>query len=189
MQQFEIVLKNCKIKSYRFIALLIVLFNLAVFIFLLFSGVHFFEASAAVFLIALYCLYRFYLAKKYKIGFFMDEVSLFILAGCWVTLQNYLPAIACILMGILYHLSLQKLQFIFNGNFIKKMNFPQAEYSWNKFSNVLLRDNILTLDFKNNKLIQLEIENERSISEPGFNEFAQQQLIKHSNTEETIFSD
>ena len=117
----------------------------------------------------------------------MDEVSFFILAGCWVALQNYLIAFACVLMGILYHLSLQKLQFVFNGNFVKKMNFPQAEYSWNKFSNVLLRDNILTLDFRNNKLIQLEIENERSISVIEFNEFAQQQLMKDSNAEETIF--
>lgn len=189
MQQFEIILKNYKIKSYRFIALLIVLLNMAIFIFLLFSGIHFFEVAATVFLVAVYCLYRFYLAKKNKIGFFMDEVSFFILAGCWVALQNYLIAFACVLMGILYHLSQQKLQFVFNDNFIKKLNFPQAEYSWNKFSNVLLRDNILTLDFKNNKLIQIEIENEKNINAIEFNEFAQQQLIKHSHTEETIFSD
>jgi hypothetical protein len=69
MQQFEIVLKNYKIKSYRFIALLIVILNVAVFIFLLFSGVHFFEAAAAVFLAAMYFLYRFYLSKKKRLVF------------------------------------------------------------------------------------------------------------------------
>lgn len=189
MQQFDIFLKNYKIKSYRFIALLIVILNLAVFIFLLFSGVHFFEAAAAVFLAAIYFLYRFYLSKKNKIGFFMDEISFFILTGCWIALQNYLIAFACVSMGILYHLSLQKLQFVFNSNFVKKMNFPPTEYTWNRFSNVVLRDNILTLDFKNNKLIQIEIENEKNINAIEFNEFAQQQLIKHPHTEETIFSD
>lgn len=119
----------------------------------------------------------------------MDEISFFILAGCWIVLQNYLIAFACVFMGILYHLSLQEFQFVFNSNFVKKMNFPQAEYSWDKFSNVVLRDNILTLDFKNNKLIQIEIENEKNIHAIEFNEFAQQQLMKHSHTEESIFSD
>ena len=187
MQQFEIVLKNYKIKSYRFIALLIALSNMAVFIFLLFSDVHFFEAAASVFLVALYGLYRFYLVKKNKIGFYLDEVSFFILAGCWVGLQNYLLAFSCILLGILYHLSLQKLQFVFNSDFVKKMNFPHSEYSWDNFNNVLLKDNILTLDFSNNKLIQAEIENEKSIIEKEFNEFAEQQLFKYSHPEKTIF--
>ncbi|MEO8414107.1 MAG: hypothetical protein ABI472_10635 [Ginsengibacter sp.] len=187
MQQFEIVLKNYKIKSYRFIALLIVLSNMAVFIFLLFSDVHFFEAAASVFLVALYGLYRFYLVKKNKSEFYLDEICFFILAGCWVGLQNYLLSFSCILMGILYHLSLQKFQFVFNNDFVKKMNFPTSEYSWDNFNNVLLKDNILTLDFNNNKLIQVEIENEKSISEKDFNEFAGQQLFKYSHPEKTIF--
>ena len=44
------------------------------------------------------------------------------------------------------------------------------------FANVILKDNILTIDFKNNKLIQVEIEN--NINEIQFNEFARQQLFK-----------
>jgi hypothetical protein len=89
-----------------------------------------------------------------------------------------------VLMGILYYFSLQKLLFVFNNTSVKKLNFPSAEYFWSGFTNVMLRDNILTLDFNNNKLIQLEIENERSINEIEFNEFAQQQIIKYSHREE-----
>ena len=194
MKQFEIVLKNYKIKSYRLIALLIVIFNLAVFIFLLFSDKYFYDAAASLFLISFYCLYRFYVAKKNKTGFYMDIVSFFILAGCWVALKNYPIVIGCVVMGILYYFSLQKLLFVFNNTSVKKMNFPSSEYSWNKFSNVMLRDNILTLDFNNNKLIQWEIENvrrtpfgEKSINENEFNEFAQQQLIKFLNPEEKLY--
>ena len=58
------------------------------------------------------------------------------------------------------------------------MNFPQKEYSWEMLDNVMLRDNILTIDLKNNTLIQLEIES--NINEIQFNEFAQQQLNKNS---------
>ena len=187
MQQFEIVLKNYKIRSYRFIALLIVFFNLAIFIFLLFSDKYFYNAAASLFLIAAYCLYRFYVAKKYKSGFYMDEVSFFILAGCWVALQNYLVVAGCVVMGILYYFSLQKLLFVFDNTSVKKKNFPSAEYSWNNFSNVMLKDNILTLDFDNNKLIQLEIETEKNINEFEFNEFAQQQILKYSGSEENLY--
>ena len=187
MQQFEIVLKNSKIRSYRFFALLLVFLNLAVFILLLVADVHFFEAAAALFLLTIYCVYRFYLHKKYNIVFFVDEVSFFIIAGCWSGLQNYSVAFASILLGILYHLASQKLLFIFNAEFIKKMNFPQVEYSWGKLANVLIKDNIVTLDFKNNRLIQEEIDNAKSIDEAGFNHFAQQQLIKSSSSEKIIY--
>ncbi len=117
----------------------------------------------------------------------MDEVAFFILAGCWVALQKYPIAGGCLLMGILYHFSLQKIQFVFNNVFIKKINFPPVEYQWNQMSNVMLRDSILTLDFNNNKLIQLEIDNEKNINEIEFNEFAQQQIIKYSNPEENLY--
>ena len=117
----------------------------------------------------------------------MDEVAFFILAGCWVGLQNYFIAGGCLLMGILYHFSVQKIQFVVNNVLIKKTNFPSVEYQWNQMSNVMLRDGILTLDFNNNKLIQLEVDNETNISEIEFNEFAQQQLIKYSNSEENLY--
>jgi hypothetical protein len=176
MQQFEVTIKNEKIKYYKFIALLLVLLNLVVFIFLLFAGVHFYEAAAALLLLGLYLIYLLYLAKKTRSNFFIREITFFILAGIWVALQNYLVAFGCIAVAILYHLSLQKLQFVFNSDFIKKMNFPQKTYSWEMLSNVMLRDNILTIDSKNNTLIQLEIES--NIDETQFNQFANGQLLK-----------
>jgi hypothetical protein len=189
MQQFDISLKNPKIKSYRFIALFIVIVNFAFFIFFLITGFHFFESAAAVFLILLYCLYRFYLSKKFKIGFYLDDLSFFILAGCWVATQNYLVAFLSAIMGILYHLSLQKLQFIFAADFVKKVNFPPTEFQWSRFTNVMLRDNILTLDFRNNKLLQLEIEDEKKIDEKVFNEFAKERMNKYLLVQEDTLSD
>jgi len=175
MQQFEITLKNDKIKFYKFISLLLVLLNLAVFVFLLIANVHFYEAAAALLLSGLYLIFLLYIAKKNKDVFSVNEVTFFILAGSWVALQNYLVAFACVLLGILYHLSLQKLQFLFSNSFVKKLNFPQKVYAWEMFANVVLRDNILTIDLKNNTLIQFEIESD--ISESQFNAFAQQHLF------------
>lgn len=187
MLQFEITLKNSKIKSYRFIALMIVIFNLFIFIYLLFFDKYFYDAAASFFLIAVYFFSRFYVSKKNKTGFYMDRLSFFILAGSWFALRNYPLVTACVLMGILYHFSLQKIQFVFNSTLIRKINFPAVEYQWSQMDNVLLRDDILTLDFNNNKLIQWEIENEKNIIENEFNEFAQLQLAKYSHAEETLY--
>ncbi len=57
------------------------------------------------------------------------------------------------------------------GVIFKKM-FATPVHAWNEFNNIILKDNLLTLDFKNNKLLQLTIlENETSIDEGSFNHF------------------
>jgi hypothetical protein len=174
--QFEITLKNEKIKYYKFIALLLLVLNLAVFIFLLLTGVHLYETVASLLLAGLHIMYLIYEAKRNSEAFFIRRSTFLILACSWIVLQNYLPALACVALGVLYHLSLQKLQFVFNDNFIAKTNFPQKEYSWEAIDNIILRDHMLTIDLKNNRLIQFETES--SVNEIQFNEFAQQHLYK-----------
>ena len=176
MQQFNLILKNDKIKSYRHIALIILLLNLAVFIFMLFYDAYRYEAASAILLVGIYIFMRLYFIKKYKQGNYLDQVLLFVLAGCWLGLPNYFMVTALVILGILYHLTLQKIQFIFTPENVTRFTFPAKEYDWNLFNNVILKDNILTLDFKNNKLIQAEIENPKSVNEKQFNSFAQSQL-------------
>ena len=176
MQQFEIILKNDKIKSYRSIALFILLLNVAVFIFLLFYDRYRYEAASAILLIGIYIFMRLYFIRKYNQGNYLDQVLLFVLAGCWFGMQNYFLVFLLVILGILYHLSLQKLLFVFTTDKISKMNFPGKDFDWNMFNNVILKDNILTLDFKNNRLIQAEIDKSHEINERQFNSFAQSQL-------------
>ncbi|MGN6600898.1 MAG: hypothetical protein ACTHK8_00525 [Ginsengibacter sp.] len=174
--QFEIVLKNEKIKSYRAIALIVLLLNLAIFILMLFYDVYRYEAASAILLTGIYIFMRFYFIRKYKQGNYLDQVLFFVLAGCWLGLQNYYMVAALAIVGALYHLALQKLLFVFTPQIISKPNFPSKEYSWTVFNNVVLKDNILTMDFKNNHLIQAEVEEPKNIDEKKFNAFAQEQL-------------
>jgi hypothetical protein len=174
--QFEIILKNDKIKSYRTIAQIILFLNLVVFIFMLFYDEYRYEAASAILLIGIYIFMRLYFIKKYNQGNYLDQVLLFVLAGCWFGLQNYIMVAALAILGIFYHLALQKLQFVFTPEKVLKLNFPAKEFEWNVFNNVILKDNILTLDFKNNKLIQAEIEKSQNINEQQFNSFAQSKL-------------
>jgi hypothetical protein len=174
--QFDIILKNDKIKSYRTIAQIILLLNLVIFIFMLFYDEYRYEAASAILLIGIYIFMRLYFIKKYNQGNYLDQVLLFVLAGCWFGLQNYIMVAALVILGVFYHLALQKLQFIFTQEKVLKLNFPGKEFEWNVFNNVILKDNILTLDFKNNKLIQAEIEKSQNINEQQFNSFAQSKL-------------
>lgn len=176
MQNFEIILKNEKTKSYKNIAWIFLALNFAVFIFLLFYDAYRPAALSFILALLLYVLLRWYLFKNNKANYFLDEFVFIIPAAGWFGLHNYLIAIACFVMGVLYKLSLQQLKFVFNRQNVTKANFPKKEFDWDSFSNVILKDNMLTMDFKNNKLIQAEIENGQVINENEFNEFAQSKL-------------
>ena len=47
---------------------------------------------------------------------------------------------------------------------------------WGQLTNVIKRDDLLTLDFKNNKLMQVQIINSNDVAENEFNQFCRQQL-------------
>lgn len=55
-------------------------------------------------------------------------------------------------------------------NIIKTLS--NIEHQWSEFNNIILKDNLLTLDFKSNKLLQLSIiGNESAVDEYTFNSF------------------
>ena len=176
MQNFDIILKNEKIKLYKNIAWIFLVLNFAIFIFLLFYDAYRYAALSFIIALLLYVLLRWYLFKNNKANYFLDEFVFIIPAAGWFGLHNYLIAIACFLMGILYKLSLQQLKFIFTSEKVMKVNFPKKQFDWGTFSNVLLKDNILTMDFKSNKLIQAEIAKGQVINENEFNEFAKSKV-------------
>lgn len=56
--------------------------------------------------------------------------------------------------------------------------FKTVIFPWTELDNVILKDNILTIDFKTNKIIQVEIvETARMIDETEFNFFCKEQLL------------
>ena len=57
--------------------------------------------------------------------------------------------------------------------------FKTVDFSWGAMDNVILKDNLLTLDFTSNKILQVEISEANKITdESEFNQFCQQQLKK-----------
>ncbi len=55
--------------------------------------------------------------------------------------------------------------------------FKTAVFQWDDMDNVILKDNLLTIDFKTNKLIQVEIADQsRVVDEAAFNLFCIEQM-------------
>ena len=48
---------------------------------------------------------------------------------------------------------------------------------WSQLTNVIKKDDMLTIDFKNNRLMQVEVINADDVPENEFNEFCGQQLV------------
>jgi len=72
------------------------------------------------------------------------------------------------------HQSRQPLEIGVSDDQVVINTFFRKRYKWNELSNVVLKDNLLTLDFKNNKILQKEIEPHLSnVDEESFNEFCE----------------
>ena len=86
-------------------------------------------------------------------------------------------ATGVIFVAIFYVISLRKLIVHINPDQIIYPSFPKKIIDWNEISNIILKDDLLTIDFKNNKIIQQLTENtERPVNEKEFNDFCKSHL-------------
>jgi len=89
-------------------------------------------------------------------------------------------AIAAVLLihGIFFQMLDKKIKVKIDGNTITvHYVFYNKAHNWTELSNVILKDNILTIDFKNDHLLQSEIAPESfDIDEKLFNRFCTEQL-------------
>ncbi len=81
------------------------------------------------------------------------------------------------------HQSRQPLEIGISDEQIVINTFFRKRYQWNELSNVVLKDGLFTMDFRNNKLLQRETAPGRErIDEAAFNEFCREQLDINNNT-------
>ena len=62
-----------------------------------------------------------------------------------------------------------------NGIKITKL-LSEKLYSWADIQNLVLKDGLLTIDFKNNHILQTPITSKHRVDEKAFNQFCHQQL-------------
>lgn len=128
-----------------------------------------------VMITGLYLLFR---KRKKAFETFSLTMALFY-ANFWL---RHVGAIALIIFGIVFLLvttvqnKKTKLLFNENGVYLTRV-FKTILYPWDKIGNVVLKDDLLTIDFLSNKLIQAEIIAGTELAgEDDFNLFCKQQL-------------
>lgn len=180
MAQYEIILKNEKKKAYKSSLLVIIGLNLIAFLFFAYSttepGLRTTNLVASS-LIAVSLLFEFIIKNKERVDFKGAAVILIIFF--YFKMGYPIFAIGMILIYIFYLLSIRTLKVSISESIISYPSIPPKKISWDQLNNLLVKDGILTIDFKNNKLIQQTI----AMAVPGldekeFNDFCREQLTR-----------
>jgi hypothetical protein len=138
---------------------------------------------AAVVMGAYFILTAVFFLLKGKLKLSVYQLIVFgLMIIFWLAQTAWLPAIICIAAIVFaYKILKTKSTAIFSTQNItlNKSLFKKVHY-WPAIENVVLKDNLLSVDFKNNHLLQVEIAAESlSIDEKEFNQFCKLQLSAH----------
>lgn len=178
MRQYALMLRNEKEKFYLWFSWLMIIANLAFFVYL--SAASLFKNLGPLVYVFLGIIAITYLrvSKKERNGKPRLYIPFFIIILGWVNTRAYWwVALIIIILMVLDEIARRKLIVQVLPDKIVYPSFPHREIKWNELSNMILKDGLLTIDFKNNQLIQqLVDENWTSIAEKEFNEFCRQQL-------------
>ena len=175
MPRYVITLRNEKLRTYTLISWLIIALNFVSFLYLGILG----SSSAtnlpyfAAGLLLIIFIFRFVSKRE---DFESDSISLCysLVIIAWIVLQYYWAAVIIIFLFLFQDISRRKLVVLFFDDRIVYPSFPKRAIQWQDLNNVILRDGILTIDLKNDKVLQNEILS--PTSEIDFNEFCTAQL-------------
>jgi hypothetical protein len=178
MEKYEVVLKNDKGKLYNRFTIFIFVLNAIAIIFFLYSRHEKITQSsngfiALLLLINALLIYTIASFKKKKQLAFLSLVigiSLY-----WILIGYWWISLIMVMLFYLYSLSKRKLKVNFADQIIYP-SFPKRIIQWKELNNVILKDGLLTIDFKNNKIIQQPIKFPNPFNEKEFNDFCEEQL-------------
>ena len=181
---YTFILKNEKTKKYRLISQLLVIFNLLGFVFLLIGDETIISRNYIVlFAILITAVYTFFtivewISKK-PLPDFWHRMIFAYCAIAWLKAGYWGLTIILLLFMILDIISHRKLVVKISETKIVIPYFPEKKADWSEMNNVILKDGLLTLDFKNNRIFQqMVLNSDWDIDEKEFNEFCQRQLNK-----------
>ena len=178
MKQFELILKNEKEVSYNRISVFLLVINLVGLLFTTYlkdfkSWVPFIMAAIAIFSTFIAFYFRNKNERSPLTGAF------FVLSLAWILANYWVVSVLNALFMILHIAALQKPIVRINESWVIYPSFPKKKIDWQELSNLMIKDGLLTIDFKNNRIIQQQIADISStIDEKEFNDFCRQQLNK-----------
>jgi hypothetical protein len=196
-QSYQFFIRENNYQRYRKIASFVFFINALIFVFIglgtkAISGKLILFTTAAILFI--YTLYSWSYKRKKEKSYI---VIYFLIAAVWV-MDTSFWYFSFIFILLLFLQFLMELDFtiVLSENTVSVKRFTRKEYRWPQMKNVILKDGLLTLDFANNKILQVEPDWNASFEAGGietwetetgylqrekeFNEFCRQQLKKQT---------
>ncbi len=156
MQSYHIQIPNDKAATYKVVTFIISLVNFSAFVFLMLgsgkqptiilsAGILSSFAAVIIFAVQRYTA----AAKKVK-----PAILLLFCSFCWIFAGVYLPGIALLIFSVFSLLTIKPLIILFNEKGISYPSFPAKLILWQEVDFVILKDDILSIELKDNKLMQ-----------------------------------
>ncbi len=112
--------------------------------------------------------------KRDTYNWFAFLLALLFLTGFYFVSNKTWLVILMALLLIFYYLSQRKRIIRIRPESISFPALLQKNIDWTELNNVILKDGILTIDFNNNHILQVEIK--EAVNEGEFNDFCREQL-------------
>ena len=131
-----------------------------------------FVNTAIIFLIVFYNLFsKRATIATYRLGYFLVAIA-------WIKLDYYWLAILFSILFFLGEILTKDTTVFINKTDISFKNLYPKKYNWQSIKNIILKDGLLTIDFKNNKIFQSETAEKISLTEENeFNDFCKKNLV------------
>jgi hypothetical protein len=177
-ETYAITLPREKAATYRAVTFIIACINGLSFAYALFSsrgqqGAGLFYIGFGLGIAAILSLtfqHRVHLIKSFQI-----EIAFIICSILWLISGNYLPGILLFIFALLGFAANKKPVILFSREHILYPSLPVKKISWQEVDFVLLKDDILTIEMANNRLMQFTLDAETAsvIDDDRFNSFCE----------------
>lgn len=158
MHNYQFNIPNPKAKTYAIITFIMVSINLFGFglVFFKVYGIAQYITILGIFTSAVPWLY--YLLNKKNLPLAMLAISLIVSSIMWFYFNNVGVGVLVLVFATLGYFTTKKSIIFINNEAITYPAITNKKYSWAQVSNVLYKDDILTIDLKNNTLYQIKLE-------------------------------
>jgi hypothetical protein len=183
---FIVSLQRPGFKKYDTISFLLLIAAIFIFLFNLFVDEnHSWLYVVSILIIIGQIIHNFYGRKKgkysdHRISFLVACITFF-----FIPAKSFIVIVIALLYGVLALLEGQikfPEEIGFDKTGITINTLFKKKYEWNFINNIVLKDGLLTIDYKNNKIFQKEIEEEITpVLEKEFNEFCRLQLVANGS--------
>ena len=165
MQQvnsFAIEIPNSRMKAYKIVTFIILTLNFIGF------GYVFLQTKGTSSMIAIVGLlinvvpWLYYLLNKKHIKSPIIDIAIIGSSFIWLFFGNFWMGLMLLFVGFVGFFANKKPVILFSENGIEYPSFPTKKYTWAEVEQVIWKDDVLTIDLKNNKLLQFSIDKQFS---------------------------